>query len=294
MKQVFLYVAAVGGLLIFQSVHAGQSLVIGVLEEPQCKPEVTIAIRPLFVKSDGQWKTLDTRESAQSMSFGNLQWIATLDGTQLGQLHARDPGFSSKYAWTYSRDYLLKPTMPSGLRLPDNRQSSYGGWCDPPKHRPLVVTSGSRWRDPEGWKRVDMSEPGLHRAFSALRRQWSGKSWCMNGPDNKKISVRIGPAQMKLHAAYRDNENRELVAMSLDSRLYECDSEVDEGGTVHWILLGASPRYIGDINDLVDAADYDGDGKTEFLFWYGGYDQDGYVLFSNDFRRKTAFLWRYH
>ena len=294
MRQVLLYIAALGLLLIPQAVRAVPPLVVGVLEEPQCKPEVAIAIRPLFVKSKGQWESLETRESAQSMRFGNLRWVATLDGNQLAQLSASDPGFSSKYAWTYSRDYLLKPVMPIGLDLPDNQKSSYAGWCDPPKHRPLVVTTGSRWDDPEGWKRIGKSTLVLQQAFTALRHEWSGKSWCMNGLDNKKTPVRIGLAQMKLHAAYHDHEKRVLVAVSLDSRLYECDSEIDEGGVVYWVLLGASPRYIGNMNDLVDAADYDGDGKTEFLFWYGGYNQDGYLLFSNDFRRKTSFLWSYH
>jgi hypothetical protein len=45
---------------------------------------------------------------------------------------------------------------------------------------------------------------------------------------------------------------------------------------------------------LVDAGDYDGDGKSEVLFAVDGYDLGGYRLFYRDFSRSSEFLFSYH
>ena len=52
--------------------------------------------------------------------------------------------------------------------------------------------------------------------------------------------------------------------------------------------------YIGSLGSLVDAADYDGDGSADFVFWSSGYNEDGYVLYTNGFKDKVAFVWNYH
>ena len=38
-------------------------------------------------------------------------------------------------------------------------------------------------------------------------------------------------------------------------------------------------HYIGVGIDLIDAGDYDGDGHSEFVFKYRGYNLDGYEMF---------------
>lgn len=45
---------------------------------------------------------------------------------------------------------------------------------------------------------------------------------------------------------------------------------------------------------LVDIGDFNGDGKPEILFWRTAYDQDGYVLFYDDFKKSLSCSWRYH
>jgi hypothetical protein len=46
--------------------------------------------------------------------------------------------------------------------------------------------------------------------------------------------------------------------------------------------------------ELVDAADYDGDGKSELLFWQSAYNRDGYILIFDDLRQRIEYTWRYH
>jgi hypothetical protein len=46
--------------------------------------------------------------------------------------------------------------------------------------------------------------------------------------------------------------------------------------------------------DLLDAGDYDGDGRSEVLFWSSGEDVDGYVLMYDGFTKSAEFKWSYH
>ncbi len=52
-------------------------------------------------------------------------------------------------------------------------------------------------------------------------------------------------------------------------------------------LVGTNLELIGhtNLNDQYD---------DEWVFWYSGYNQDGYILFSEDFRQQAKFLWQYH
>ena len=45
---------------------------------------------------------------------------------------------------------------------------------------------------------------------------------------------------------------------------------------------------------LVDAGDYDNDGKSEVLFSIAGYDRGGYELFYDDFQKHASFEFGYH
>jgi hypothetical protein len=45
---------------------------------------------------------------------------------------------------------------------------------------------------------------------------------------------------------------------------------------------------------LVDAGDYDNDGKSELVFSIDRYNRGGYELFYDDFKKRTIFEFGYH
>jgi hypothetical protein len=51
---------------------------------------------------------------------------------------------------------------------------------------------------------------------------------------------------------------------------------------------------LGSELSLVDAGDYDADGESELLFWYSGYNQDGYTLLFDGLRKQVSYRWKYH
>jgi len=98
-----------------------------------------------------------------------------------------------------------------------------------------------------------------------------------------------------IYKSFRSSSGQELVSIGLDRGKYGCDGIMDEEWSDHWFLLdGESVRFVGREMELVDVGDYDKDGTPEFLFWHSGYNQDGYVLYSDQFKQKTEYLWKYH
>ncbi len=45
---------------------------------------------------------------------------------------------------------------------------------------------------------------------------------------------------------------------------------------------------------LLDAGDYDGDGKSEVLFAIDGYDLGGYRFFYQNFNKSAEYVFAYH
>ena len=44
----------------------------------------------------------------------------------------------------------------------------------------------------------------------------------------------------------------------------------------------------------IDAGDFDANGTSEVLFWFSGYNNDGYVLFTDNLKHRVEFTWHYH
>ena len=62
-----------------------------------------------------------------------------------------------------------------------------------------------------------------------------------------------------------------------------------------WFLLhDGTAKYIGRSLTLVDAGDYDGDGTSEVVFQYSGYNRGGYVLLHDHLTQVAQFTWSYH
>jgi hypothetical protein len=63
-----------------------------------------------------------------------------------------------------------------------------------------------------------------------------------------------------------------------------------------WFLIARSGavRYLESGMFLVDAGDYDGDGKSELLFSLNDYNRGGYRIYYDDFKKSADFKFSYH
>jgi hypothetical protein len=62
-----------------------------------------------------------------------------------------------------------------------------------------------------------------------------------------------------------------------------------------WLLIQQEINHLGIMKNLVNAGDYDSDGKSELIFSYSGYNRDGYIIvYGEDYLKHTDFIWNYH
>lgn len=267
-----------------------QSPVIGVLESPQCGDSSALAVRPLFVRSAERWVALDSEASVHRALPAPVSWTVALDGGSIGSLSTLPLARAIK---DFPRDGVLELARRQAVPVRANRQRRFGGSCESPATRPLVVVRPANARDPEVWKPFVPASSMRDSLLPVFRRVVDRAVVC---PGNPERSVRFdyGARDLKVVRAYRNRNGRTIVAIELDERRYGCDGPPGDDWATHWFLLNDAPRLLGVGLDLVDAGDYDGDGASELLFWHSGYNEDGYTLFAKSFSQRTDRWWSYH
>jgi hypothetical protein len=93
-------------------------------------------------------------------------------------------------------------------------------------------------------------------------------------------------------------EARAAYASAGRQRVVEAVGTSPEGRRRYFLFFLSSPgrvRVLGLDMTVLDAGDYDGDGRSELLVKFARYDHDGYTLFyGRDFERSVSFGWMYH
>jgi hypothetical protein len=276
---------------LFAAVAA--SVLVGVLEQPQCKEDLGRSVRVLFQKSPAGWASLAEPKRAPA-PLPSI-WTVAFSGQRLGQIVTLDPGWSSEYAWTYARDRLLNvigeaPTVRTS-------GSQFGGWCASPSLRPLVVVSQANVADPSRWKRAEPEKNTRDRVFGEFKTR-SGRQVICPDEAEKAVDFHYTVKHLVQLANYADLLGRRLVAVSLDPKLIKCDGPSEPTWRPNWFMLPGDeqpPVFLGEGLWLVDAGDYDADGHSEVIFWFSGYNRDGYVLFTGgDYTNRVEYLWSYH
>ena len=284
-------VASLITLSVPLNANAGTALV-GVLEEPQCKERADVFVRPLFKKDGSSWTPLDSEHSAQGLISPRMQWVVGLDGRQLAALETIDPGVTTAYSWSYPRDRLLmiapEVRPPS---IPNNAQQ-FSGSCQPPHQRPLAAVVDGSVGDPDVWKPLAIKSGDAGKLFSAFRQQAGAASLCP-GESGKAVPFKYGAKDVEVLGNYKDRNGRRLITLSLKQHKDVCEGPPDTAWQSHTFLVAKKTIYLGPGLTVVEAGDFDNDGKSEVLFWYTGYNEDGYVLLPGDSGQMTRFLWKY-
>ena len=293
--------AGIGALIGAVLMGRATTPVVGVLEQPpQCSRTRPVGLRPLFARRGDSWTALLTQDSLRSLELGARQFTLAFDGRSLGTLNTSDPGFQGDTDW-FTRDHFLD--IEPGQRLPRvaNRSHRFEGWCDAPAVRPIVAVTSDHYEDPESWKPFQPSPALRDSLFPAFRTVVGDATVCRKRKEPGRtdstehdVAYPYTARDLVVIAAYRNVRGREIVGLEISESIRPCDYFMDPQVLGHWFLVGATPTLLGDNMDLVDAGDYDGDGKSELLFWTSGDDRDSYVLMYDDFAKRSEFYWNYH
>lgn len=290
MKLIF-QVLILSAVVSLKALAAGDTF-LGVLEEPQCKEGRGLFVRVLYLKHDDIWKPLSTATAAPERFDDNATWDIALDGRSIGSIRTTDPGFTTDYAWTYSRDRLLNVSPIRTLPHVPNRNEQFAGWCGAPHVRPLVVVANGGAADPDQWKPIPASASKVTELFREFREHANNPVICPRNSD-QAVKFAYGPVDVRVLEQYRDRDGRQLVTLAFKSRKDRCDGP-DDGWDTQTYFFGKTTTYLGTNLKLVDAGDYGKRGSSELLFWISRYNNDGYVLFSPETGKQAEYLWSYH
>ena len=295
MTKILTIISLLISLASIQASASNLPIVIGVLEKPQCIDKAGTIIRALFSKNNQGWVSLDTESVFQQYITKSMTWIIAFDGKDEGEIKTIDPGFSTEYPWTFPRDRVLD--LSKGQQIPNypNKLQRFSGWCWAPPIRPVIVVSGGGVFDPDIWKPYKASVEEFDLVFNAFKAKVGSVNICPNLSE-KGIPFNYTVKDTEILGGYKDKAGRKLISLRFKplKETDYCGEVVEPEWESHWFLLSDNVSYIGTGLELVDAGDYDNDGQSEIVFWYSGYNRDGYILIYDNFSRKAEYLWGYH
>lgn len=252
-------------------------------------PSKTRVILPLFEKRGTEW-ILSTSHSEQ------INWTIAFDGRNRGNISSLPS--SGRYVSTV-RTHV--PSGASGVNLSLGKPSEmFSGWENTLFNRPLVLVSNGHCEDPERWKPLqpnDSQKIFFKSAFSTAYPK------VLNCDENENVlpnPLPVSVSNIKITSCYRTIKGSSLVNMYLEG----CKCGMCEGPFQDQLLYFELDKPAAQLDltsengqlslELVDVGDYDGDSKSEAIFFVSGYDEDGYALFYDCFKKSVLYTWHYH
>jgi hypothetical protein len=286
----------------FLSVAAsGQNVVLGVLEdnhgwyagEPNFR-----AVRVVFRKTGVDWKPFQSdcrnQQCLKTMAAvypHEMKWTIAFDGKNLGQITGRTPSEFKWYAAVGQQEITSSDPVPTVGK----RSAEFGGYTEAAVYRPLVANSQPYFKDTEAWKPFTPSQSLIAVLQRAFRKQFPRLCRSSKADESKLEPFPYRDEDVKLVKAYSSKLGWVVARLHLEA--IDCE-DVEAGFDIDdpWFVVDpqASAAYLDAGMWLVDAGDYDNDGKSELVFSINRENRGGYELFYNDFKKRAAFEFSYH
>lgn len=282
---------------MFLPANASQ-LLVGVVDEgSKCPKGEATAVRPLFSRTSKGWEPIDTPDKASAYQLKKINWTIAFDGRNYGRITSIAPSKEVEPAWAYSRDYRQPIVAEGKPNLVANRKKEFGGWCNIPKNRPMVLVSKPYYKDPDKWRPFKPDASLEQSIFEAFKKSVDNKKLC-----NFIKGISVAPpvkfdrelANIQFYKSYISASGKKLIQVSMLLPYADCWTDFGDKQVRAWFLVDNGINYLGTSMELVDAGDYDSDGNSEIIFWYSGYNQDGYILIDKNPSKISKFLWKYH
>ncbi len=262
-------------LIAFALLAEEPKIILGVLEEipgHYVGQPASRGIRVVFQKNGREWQAFAS-ENAPAM-----KWTVSFSGRSLGEVTGTGAGLQK----------IIGPVPTVG-----KRSAEFGGFLGVPVVRPLIADSQPFFKDPDLWKPWRASAGTAASARAEFRKKYPSVSNCASSQDEAKPWA-YRDADLKTARAYSSMRRWSVVELLLDR--YRCEGPIDDAFASQWFAVspGGEVKFIGQGMWLVDAGDYDNDGKSEIVFSIDRYDEGGYELFYDDFKGHAVFRFSYH
>lgn len=279
-------------LLLFPTsrgeIKSEENLIIGFLEHYNSDEITGHKIRIAFKKDQGLWKAyrsnFDTPEALETSGRyfpGSVFWNVCFDGRRIGSLRSRNPKSIDRYFKVGMHE------IESGGTIPKIGEPSilFSGFMGGEIYRPLLLNSQSYCSDPELWKPYRPARSDIDAVYDFLKKKY------------QVSQQRAVKAKVEVNKSYKSQSgDAKLVSLTITgAEIIPYTDDFTENNKDIWCYIGnGEVRYLKSEMLILDAGDYDGDGKVEVVFKTEKYNYDGYVLFYDDLKKHVEFGWSYH
>jgi hypothetical protein len=257
-------------------------------------------VRAVFEKIDNNWRPFSTKTNSRfdlqtlPRSYPQkMKWTIAFDGRNLGTITSQTPAHFNFYCQIGIEYITSKGQIPTiGKKSTDNNDV----FGNDPLYRPLVAISQPNVSDPEQWKPTQLSPELIAIARQQFRIKFPKVTNCRSPEENIPRTWNYQDKDIHVTKAYSSKDGRSLVELNLTGNA--CDGEQGNQDEYHgqWYLLDPAkgPQFLGEDMQLVDAGDYDNDGKSEVIFAINADNTGGYRLFYDGFQKSAEFIFHYH
>jgi hypothetical protein len=301
MKKLVASRAILALVLSVTATALGQDVVLGVLEDSHGwyagEPNFR-SVRVVFRKVGRDWKPFPSNcpderclKTIATSYPREMTWTITFDGKNLGQITSHAPSEFKWYAAIGQQEIAGAGYVPTVGK----RSSEFGGYAEAAVYRPLVANSQPYFKDAEEWKPIRPSQDLISALRQAFRRQFP-KLCRLGGREQSRMDAfPYHDQDVEVVKAYASKLGRTIARLHLlavDCADVEAGFDIDDP----WFVVesGKSGKYLDSGMWLVDAGDYDDDGRSELVFSIDRENRGGYLLFYDDFKKHTAFEYSYH
>jgi hypothetical protein len=269
------------------------TIMLGVLEDNS----PSRAVRAVFQKKGREWQPFpsDCPDQAclKTIALGypsTATWNIAFSGRSLGQVTASTPKDFEFYSSVGLQKIVSKGPVPAIGK----KSADFSGFLAIPVLRPLIAASQPYFEDPDAWK---PAQPPPELAASlrlAFRKKFPEVSNCASHDDDTPKLWQYRDADIKIAKSYSSNKGWFAVQILLTGN--RCEGPTDDPFIGQWFAIAprGAPTFLGTGLWLVDAGDYDNDGKSELVFAIDRYNRGGYELFYDDFKGHAVFQFNYH
>lgn len=278
---------------------SAQSVILGVLEDvPPVYAGDTDrpAVRVVFRFDSGKWIAFPSdcpnQECLRKIVAEypvSVRWSIGVSGREIAKLSSRTPKQFDFYAHVGLQsldDFSQAPKVGS-------KSEEFGGFTGEAVYRPLVANSEPFFSDPDHWK--DSLVPGPIQ--TALRRAFrhNNPKVCKQDQtdETKSTPFAYTDSQVQIAKALKSQADIWIAELHLDNAS-ACDDVVEFDDQWYVSRPDESTDYIGEGMWLVDAGDFNNDGKSEILFSIARYNRGGYELFYDQFTKHVSFEFSFH
>jgi hypothetical protein len=254
-------------------------------------------VRVVFYKDSDDWKALPNNcpdptclESVAAQYPRQVNWTIAFDGKRVGEV----TGLTPEQFEFYSHVGRQKITSSGPVPTIGNRSEQFGGFLGTPVVRPLIANSRPFFQDPDRWKPSQLPPATVSAVRQQFRKRFPKVENCAKLDDEAAQPWDYRDDNVTLVKAYSSASGWVIAEMLLTE--YRCDGPADDPFVPQWFVIAPAGqiRHLGSSMWLVDAGDYDGDGKSELVFSIDDYNRGGYKIFYDNFQKQAVFEFSFH